>query len=358
MSTARSFRPDSGPSEPSRVVKVDARLYYDIAATSPELVRRMDELARERIGGLQKLAAEPRTRSSHPAWKPLGQRLPRSSPFSRTQPDFLQLADAGRSESRRPLAGTAAARERLPGAAASPTGRSSSGRSRESSRRGSAFRPLRAFRNTIRSSLAGDRRASPPLSTGPQRAYARSWSSRRRREARRRRRRESRTIWAFRAASRARSSRAGRFGRPNAWALKFSSRARLSASILTPAASCSTTRRSCNARTVIVASGVSWRRLDRGRLRPAARQGDILRRGAQRSEHRSRARRASHRRRKLGRPGGDVFRQPCANRDPDRARRRARKKHVALSDRPDPHANRTFARRCARRSRRFMATPT
>src|ERR1700722_10421125 len=48
-------------SEPSRVVKVDARLYYDIAATSPELVRRMDELARERIGGLQKLAAEPHT---------------------------------------------------------------------------------------------------------------------------------------------------------------------------------------------------------------------------------------------------------------------------------------------------------
>jgi thioredoxin reductase (NADPH) len=46
-------------SEPSRVVKVDARLYYDIAAVSPELVKRMDELARERIGGLQKLAAEP-----------------------------------------------------------------------------------------------------------------------------------------------------------------------------------------------------------------------------------------------------------------------------------------------------------
>ena len=48
-------------SEPSRVLKVDARLYYDIAASSPDLVRRMDELARERIGGLQKLAAEPHT---------------------------------------------------------------------------------------------------------------------------------------------------------------------------------------------------------------------------------------------------------------------------------------------------------
>jgi thioredoxin reductase (NADPH) len=48
-------------SEPSRVVKVDAHIYYDIAATSPELVKRMDEFARERIGGLQKLAAEPHT---------------------------------------------------------------------------------------------------------------------------------------------------------------------------------------------------------------------------------------------------------------------------------------------------------
>jgi thioredoxin reductase (NADPH) len=47
-------------SEPTRVVKLDARPYYDLAASSPELVRRMDDLARERIGGLQKLAAEPR----------------------------------------------------------------------------------------------------------------------------------------------------------------------------------------------------------------------------------------------------------------------------------------------------------
>ena len=46
---------------PSRVLKVDARLYYDVAASSPELVRAMNELAHERIGGLQKLAAEPHT---------------------------------------------------------------------------------------------------------------------------------------------------------------------------------------------------------------------------------------------------------------------------------------------------------
>ena len=47
-------------SEPTRVLKVDARPYYAIATSSPELARSMDEQARERIGGLQKIAAEPR----------------------------------------------------------------------------------------------------------------------------------------------------------------------------------------------------------------------------------------------------------------------------------------------------------
>ena len=47
-------------SEPTRVLKVDARPYYAVAASSPELARMMDEQARERIGGLQKIAAEPR----------------------------------------------------------------------------------------------------------------------------------------------------------------------------------------------------------------------------------------------------------------------------------------------------------
>ena len=47
-------------SEPTRVLKLDGRLYYTVAAASPELARSMDELARERIGGLQRIAAEPR----------------------------------------------------------------------------------------------------------------------------------------------------------------------------------------------------------------------------------------------------------------------------------------------------------
>ena len=46
-------------SEPSRVLRVDPRHYYAVAATSPEVVAKVGALARERMGGLQGLAAEP-----------------------------------------------------------------------------------------------------------------------------------------------------------------------------------------------------------------------------------------------------------------------------------------------------------
>ncbi|HEX9275143.1 MAG TPA: FAD-dependent oxidoreductase [Casimicrobiaceae bacterium] len=44
--------------EPSRVIRVDAQQYYAIAASAPELPEAIGALARERIGGLQGLAAE------------------------------------------------------------------------------------------------------------------------------------------------------------------------------------------------------------------------------------------------------------------------------------------------------------
>jgi thioredoxin reductase (NADPH) len=53
------FQASFRATEPSRVLKADARLYYELAASSPELVRTMNTLAHDRIGGLQKLAAEP-----------------------------------------------------------------------------------------------------------------------------------------------------------------------------------------------------------------------------------------------------------------------------------------------------------
>src|SRR5689334_21784262 len=45
--------------EPSRVMRVDPREYYALAAASEEVATKMGALARERIGGLQGIAAEP-----------------------------------------------------------------------------------------------------------------------------------------------------------------------------------------------------------------------------------------------------------------------------------------------------------
>ena len=46
-------------SEPSRVMRVDAQRYYALVAASPEIAVKVGALARERIGGLQGIAAEP-----------------------------------------------------------------------------------------------------------------------------------------------------------------------------------------------------------------------------------------------------------------------------------------------------------
>ena len=46
-------------SEPSRVMRVEARQYYAIAAAVPEISVKVGALARERIGGLQGIAATP-----------------------------------------------------------------------------------------------------------------------------------------------------------------------------------------------------------------------------------------------------------------------------------------------------------
>jgi thioredoxin reductase (NADPH) len=45
--------------EPSRVMRVDAQRYYALAAAAPDVAVKMGALARERIGGLQGLSAEP-----------------------------------------------------------------------------------------------------------------------------------------------------------------------------------------------------------------------------------------------------------------------------------------------------------
>jgi thioredoxin reductase (NADPH) len=60
-------------SEPSRVMRVEARQYYAIAATSPEIALRVGALARERIGGMQGISAEapkPLVRMFGDRWDP------------------------------------------------------------------------------------------------------------------------------------------------------------------------------------------------------------------------------------------------------------------------------------------------
>jgi len=46
-------------SEPSRIMRVEARQYFAIAAASPEISAKVSALARERIGGMQGFSAEP-----------------------------------------------------------------------------------------------------------------------------------------------------------------------------------------------------------------------------------------------------------------------------------------------------------
>lgn len=45
--------------EPSRVLRLNAQQYYTAAAAAPEFAQKMGALARERIGGLQKISEEP-----------------------------------------------------------------------------------------------------------------------------------------------------------------------------------------------------------------------------------------------------------------------------------------------------------
>src|SRR4030095_6331710 len=46
-------------SEPSRVLRVEPKHYYEIAAAAPDVSLKIGALARERLGGLQGIAAEP-----------------------------------------------------------------------------------------------------------------------------------------------------------------------------------------------------------------------------------------------------------------------------------------------------------
>ena len=80
--------------EPSRVMRIDVQQYYAIAAVSQDISLKVSALARERIGGLQSIAAEPqkpRVTLVGDRWDPASGNLRRF--LARNQISF-QSADA------------------------------------------------------------------------------------------------------------------------------------------------------------------------------------------------------------------------------------------------------------------------
>ena len=80
-------------SEPSRVMRMDIQRYYALAAASPEIATNVSALARERIGGLQGIAAErpkPRVVVVGDRWDPVCANLRRF--LARNQISFEWLA--------------------------------------------------------------------------------------------------------------------------------------------------------------------------------------------------------------------------------------------------------------------------
>ena len=110
------------------------------------------------------------------------------------------------------------------------------------------------------------------------------------------------------------------------------------------------------ARSVILATGVTWRRLAHRRLRQIDRQGHLLRSGAQRSGRDPRPRHSPHRRRQLGRPGGAVLCQPRQQSDADCPRRSVEKSMSHYLVEQLRTKSECGGRRCSRKFAPFTAT--
>ena len=87
------------------------------------------------------------------------------------------------------------------------------------------------------------------------------------------------------------------------------------------------------ARTVVLAMGVSWRRLGIPRLEAADRRGRLLRRGGERGARDAREARLRRRRRQRRRAGGGASGEVRRRGHAARARRLAREEHVGVPDR-------------------------
>ena len=94
LALGTSFPAGYRASEPSRVMRVETPQYYALAASSPDFAKKMGALARERLGGLQAIAAEPHQPRLTHGRAALGFRLRRVAPLPRPQSGPFPMADA------------------------------------------------------------------------------------------------------------------------------------------------------------------------------------------------------------------------------------------------------------------------
>ena len=252
--------------EPSRVMRVDAQRYYELAAGGAGRGRRrMGALARERIGGLQGLSAEP----PKPRVTMVGNRWDNACTalrqfLARNQISFAELDYAGCARTARALAGNLSGRRAMSrGAAirwhrAEPAGDARAGRIA----RLADAAPPRRIRHDDHRRRAGRSRGSRIRRVG--RIAVRSCSSR---EAPGGHKagtssRASKTTWAFPTACPETNSRAVHCSRQRAARRRDSGDARSVARIAVEDRQVHLDGGDViRAKTIILATGVTWRRL-------------------------------------------------------------------------------------------------
>lgn len=204
--------------EPSRVMRIEVQQYYAIASVSRDVAQKVNALARERLGGLQAIAAEPQkprvTLIGH-RWDTACADLRRFLARNQISFDWV-LPDAPEA---------AALVDASRGAVDGPVARLMDGTVIEkpevrdlANRLGLQTRPHEAEYDVA--IVGGGPAASRRRFTERRKGCAPSSSSARLPAGRQAHRRASRTIWVFRAAFRATNWPAARFSRRGGWAPK------------------------------------------------------------------------------------------------------------------------------------------
>ena len=159
--------------EQSRVMRIEAALYHALAAAAPDVAMQVGAKARERIGGLQGIAADPpkpRATSSATASTPPAPTCAASSTATRSRSSGSRPTRATR-----PRSGAATCRPRATCPRLRVDGRLLVRPPAARRRRGArARRRSPPARSTTSSSSAPDRPDSPPRCTERRRACARS----------------------------------------------------------------------------------------------------------------------------------------------------------------------------------------